>query len=75
MAGGMGVDRFYAARFYRLTGTLDDGSTLPAETRVGAMLSFVPGGNGLGVSFGAQYNDYGLGRATIGIAAVRWGAR
>jgi hypothetical protein len=65
----------YASRFYKMSGSLPDGSDVPTETRLGAVLSVVPGGSGLGVSFGAQYNDYGLGHATMGIVALRWGAR
>jgi hypothetical protein len=64
-----------AARFYKLTGSLPNGDDVPTETRLSAMLSLVPGGRGLGVSFGAQYTDYGLGSATMAIAAVRWGSR
>ena len=65
----------YAARFYEMSGSLPDGSDVPTETRLGAVLSVIPGGSGLGVSFGAQYNDYGMGNATMAIVALRWGAR
>jgi hypothetical protein len=66
----------YAARLYKLTGSLADGGDVPTETRLAAMVSVVRGGRGLGVSFGAQYNDYGsLGNSTMAIAALRWGSR
>ena len=65
----------YAARLFKLTGSMPDGSDVPAETRLGAALSFIPGGRGIGFSFGLLYADYGFGSATTANVAVRWGSR
>jgi hypothetical protein len=62
-----------ADRFYKLTGSLPNGGDLPAETRVGAALSLISSSN-LGGALGVQVIDYGIGKALMATAAVRWGA-
>ena len=42
------------------------------ETRLSGALGF---GSNIGVTIGASYTDYGIGRAITATLAPRWGAR